>query len=484
MASSRAGRLRLVVACVATAVILGPLLWFWRASLLPDTYDATRMGYPDTGGGAVHGGHGRGKDVSTFLADPSRPADVSITLTARRGSVRLASGRLLDGYTLNGTSPGPTIRAVVGQLVEVTLVNESVPDGVTLHWHGVDVPNAQDGVAGVTQDAVRVGRSHVYRFVAEDAGTYWYHSHQVSHDQVAGGLLGALVITPASTVDGLVALAHTYGGFRTVNGTEGDFAVPAAPGDVVRVRIVNTDNGPVPVWVAGAQYRLVAIDGTDVRGPTDVSNRYVLVTAGGRADLSVTMPAGGSAARVHIGGPTGVLLGSGPIDPIARPSSALDPLAYGTPAALPFDPAAADRVFRYDIGRRPGFLDGRPGMWWTVNGHTYPDLPMFMVAAGDVVRMRISNHSGQVHPMHLHGHHMVVLSRDGVPASGSPWWTDSLNVADGDAYDVAFVADNPGVWMDHCHNLKHAAEGLVVHLMYEGVSTSYTIGGAAGNEPE
>jgi FtsP/CotA-like multicopper oxidase with cupredoxin domain len=86
--------------------------------------------------------------------------------------------------------------------------------------------------------------------------------------------------------------------------------------------------------------------------------------------------------------------------------------------------------------------------------------------------------------MHLHGHHMVVLSRDGVPASGSPWWTDSLNVADGDAYDVAFVADNPGVWMDHCHNLKHAAEGLVVHLMYEGVSTSYTIGGAAGNEPE
>jgi FtsP/CotA-like multicopper oxidase with cupredoxin domain len=196
------------------------------------------------------------------------------------------------------------------------------------------------------------------------------------------------------------------------------------------------------------------------------------------------MPASGSAVRVHIGGATGVLLGSGSIDPIPRPASALDPLAYGTSAALPFDPAAADRVFRYDIGRRAGFVDGRPGMWWTVNGHTYPDLPMFMVAAGDLVRMRISNHSGQVHPMHLHGHHVVVLSRDGVAASGSPWWTDSLNVADGEVYDVAFVADNPGVWMDHCHNLKHAAEGLVVHLMYEGVSTSYTIGGAARNEPE
>ena len=68
---------------------------------------------------------------------------------------------------------------------------------MTLHWHGVDVPNAEDGVAGVTQDAVPVGGAHVYRFVAEDAGTYWYHSHQVSHEQVRGGLFGTLVVDPA-----------------------------------------------------------------------------------------------------------------------------------------------------------------------------------------------------------------------------------------------------------------------------------------------
>ena len=100
----------------------------------------------------------------------------------------------MEGYTLNGTSPGPTIRARQGDLVEVTLVNESVADGTTLHWHGIDVPNAADGVAGVTQDAVPVGGRLVYRFVAEDAGTYWYHSHQMSHEQVERGLLGAVVI--------------------------------------------------------------------------------------------------------------------------------------------------------------------------------------------------------------------------------------------------------------------------------------------------
>jgi FtsP/CotA-like multicopper oxidase with cupredoxin domain len=85
--------------------------------------------------------------------------------------------------------------------------------------------------------------------------------------------------------------------------------------------------------------------------------------------------------------------------------------------------------------------------------------------------VHIENRSGEVHPMHLHGHHVVVLARNGVTATGSPWWVDSLNVLANESYDVAFVADNPGIWMDHCHNLKHAAQGMVAHLMYEGFDT-------------
>ena len=109
---------------------------------------------------------------------------------------------------------------------------------------------------------------------------------------------------------------------------------------------------------------------------------------------------------------------------------------------------------------------------------------MFMVRKGDVVVFRIENHSGDVHPMHLHGHHAVVLSRDGEKSTGSPWWVDSLNVRNGERYDIAFVADNPGVWMDHCHNLKHAREGLVTHLMYQGVTTPFRVGKDSGNTPE
>jgi FtsP/CotA-like multicopper oxidase with cupredoxin domain len=107
-----------------------------------------------------------------------------------------------------------------------------------------------------------------------------------------------------------------------------------------------------------------------------------------------------------------------------------------------------------------------------------------MVTEGDTVQMTISNHSGDVHPMHLHGHHAVVLSRNGVRSDGSPWWVDSLDVRPGQSFVIAFKADNPGIWMDHCHNLQHAAQGMVAHLMYEGVGTPFEIGGHSDNRPE
>src|SRR5262245_55944726 len=126
----RQGRLRLAVACAATLVITVPLAWLWQRSLLPTVYSIVDMGYVDDGG-VGEGGHGphagAPPSVTTLVADPNRPADVSVTLTARRERFRLASGREIDGYTLNGQSPGPLIEASVGQLVQVRLVNYSVP---------------------------------------------------------------------------------------------------------------------------------------------------------------------------------------------------------------------------------------------------------------------------------------------------------------------------------------------------------------------
>jgi len=329
----------------------------------------------------------------------------------------------------------------------------------------------------------------VYRFVADQVGTYWYHSHQVSHEQVQGGLLGALVVHPKEAgpagvpdIDE-VAVVHRYDSGSTINGSPGTSTLPAEPGDEVRVRIVNTDNGLTSAWVTGAEFRVVAVDGTDVVGPTPVSGSSVQVPAGGRVDLGFVVPDQG--ARVDFSAGTTLIVGTDPSGSRPeRPRAVLVLLAYGEPAEIGFDTSSPDRTFDYRIGKRPGFLDGRPGMWWTVNGELFPDTPMYMVEEGDVVVFRIENGSDDTHPMHLHGHHAVVLSKDGEPATGSPWWVDSLEVGVGETYEIALLADNPGIWMDHCHNLPHAAEGLVAHLMYAGVTSSYRVGGGPGNQPE
>ena len=483
-------RRRLLVGLVATAAVLLPLGWFWQHSLLPSTYSVMDMGYVDYGGGDHMSGRmsHRGISVEDQVETASGSADVSVDLVARKQEVDLASGRKVDGYTLNGQTPGPPIRATVGQLVEVRLRNESVSSGVSLHWHGIDVPNAEDGVAGVTQDAVQVGGSHTYRFVVDTAGTYWYHSHQLSHAQVIGGLFGSLVVEPRGGVredQDLLAVSHTYDGTRTLNGAEGMTRVAADPGERVRVRVINTDNGTMQVWAAGRS-RVVAIDGNALNSPTTVAGRHLSLPAGGRADLEVTVPRSG-AARVQVAAATAFVIGPETAATPARPpqpTKPLDLLTYGKRAPLPFDVRKPDRVFDYSIGRRLGFLDGRPGLWWSVNGHVYPDVPMFTVREGDVVKFHIENHSGQTHPMHLHGHHAVVISENSHMSIGSPLWVDSIDVRDGESVDLVFLADNPGIWMDHCHNLPHAADGLVAHLMYEGVSTPFTIGGDADNSPE
>ena len=487
---------KIAVTCVVV-VLLGGLALIgkgWYDSRLPGTYSVMDYGTHDYGSGAEpvdHEGHGAvaGISVADLHGPNTGKPDARFELTARAADVRLASGHRVHALTFNGRSPGPELRVRRGDLVEVTLRNADVTQGVTIHWHGVDVPNAEDGVAGVTQNAVLPGERYTYRFLADQVGTFWYHTHQVSSEDVQRGLFGALVIEPRETPENTfdrVLVAHTFDGIVTLNASDVTMPATVSPGTPVRLRLVNTDSAVRRFTVSGTPFRVLAIDGKELNRPGPLRGARLSVAAGGRMDVGIPMPPSG----VRVGleqtdAALGLSTTGDAAPPESPPTTDFDPLSYGQPAPVPFSPASRfDRDFTLTITKKLGFFDGRPGRHWALNGGIYPDVPMFVVERGDLVRMTIANHTSVVHPMHLHGHHALVLSRNGEAASGSPWWVDTLNVDAGDVYVIAFRADNPGIWMDHCHNLGHAAAGLTMHVAYAGVTTPFVVGGKNGNAPE
>ena len=477
---------------LAAVLAVGWIGVLWWESRLPGTYNAMDYGEADFGGGAEHTHHSapdQGTSVESLHGPRKGTPDARFTLTAKRATIELASGRTVDALTFDGRSPGPELRVRHGDLVEVTLLNDDVANGVTIHWHGVDVPNAEDGVAGVTQDAVLPGERHVYRFRAEQVGTFWYHTHQISSREVRRGLLGPLVIEPAEgtafELDRTV-MAHTYDGIPTLAGNDGVERVSARPGTEVRLRVVNSDNSPHRFALGGAPFRVLALDGVDLNAPGELRDVALELGGGGRADVGFTMPP--TAVWLYLLGSDAALAFNadpGSVTAVLDSFQDFDPLSYGRPAKTPFAATSGfDRRFELTITQMPGFLDGRPGMQWALNGHIFPNVPVFHVERDDLVEVTVSNETDADHPMHLHGHHVLVLGRDGELASGSPWWPDTLNIRPGEEYRVAFRADNPGIWMDHCHNLRHAADGLTMHVAYAGVFTPFDIGGDHGNAPE
>jgi FtsP/CotA-like multicopper oxidase with cupredoxin domain len=410
-------------------------------------------------------------------------------LTARTATVRLPSGREIDAWTYDGRLPGPAITATEGDLIEVTLRNVDIADGVTLHWHGYDVACGEDGAPGVTQHVVAPGEEFVYHFRADQVGTYWYHTHQASHLGVRRGLYGTLVVIPrdleameqndaAGRLD-LTLPVHTFDGTTVIGDRDGRAEHTAAAGTAVRLRLINTDSDPHWFALAGTQFRVAAVDGRDLNNPGEVRDVGLRLPAGGRYDVVFDMPDTPVALVLDNDRDGGLHLrpdDDTADEPAVEDTSnwpGLDLLHYGEPAPVPFDSNNAGRHFTIVLDRGVAMVDGRPAYAHTVNGRGHPSIPDQLVAEGDLVRFTVVNRSLETHPWHLHGHPVLILSRDGVASSGSPLWVDTFDVRPGQVWEVAFEATNPGIWMNHCHNLPHADQGMMLRLRYHGVSTPF-----------
>ncbi len=503
-------RIITITAGAAVAVLLAGC-----SSRRPDSVNMSSVityGLQCAGGGAgVAAGSVTAESVENLRLQSSTASVKEFSLVAE---VEKRPG-LPDAWTFNGIVPGPEIRVQQGDHVHVTLINH-LPAATTIHWHGIDVPNAADGVAGVTQDAVKPGHSYTYDFLVPEPGTYWYHSHQDTSNQIPRGLFGPLVVEPKNapyydrdyTLVYHDAVPPARGFFPTiarilgavdrrsvaVNGTPGDLRLSANAGELVRLRLINAtagetraDAAPLHIVALGAPYRVVALDGHDLNGPQLIGPEVLPLGAGQRYDIELRMPAAGVVRLVDVGLEETVTLGSGIVRiPDLSKLSVFDLTRYGVPRAQAPAPAGFDADYTVDLGSRPGFHFGKFGLVHTIDGKDFPGTPMILVRPGQLVKLHFTNRgrTEEFHTMHLHGHVFTVLARNGVPLSGSPVRLDTLLVAPKETWDVAFRADNPGLWMLHCHVLLHAATGMDMMVSYPGIVTPYSVGRVSGNVPE
>lgn len=429
------------------------------------------------------------------------------TLTARKASVQLAPAGYpaTEVWSYDGTLPGPVIRVPQGGRVTRRLVNElDVP--TSIHWHGIRIDNAMDGVSGLTQDPVPPGDFYDYDFEVPDAGTYWYHAHKNSMEQVARGLSGVLIVdetTPPDVdrdeilmIDDWLLDSETgsfvepfghpmvmsHGG-RTGNliGVNGryDYALSAKQGERLRLRLINAANARIFVLrLQGLQGWTVALDGMPLDAVEPITGDIVMAPAQ-RVDLivDVTASAGEPAALLAYMDDDSLqalaeVTVTGSSDAPARPEPAPFPPnphsdlpdvsdAVSLEMAMEGGAMAGMDSALYE-GERLGFRELiDKGQFWALAGQAgMSDTPFADLKLGQTVRVRLDNRTAFAHGMHLHGMHFREIRADG---SFGPLRDTILSFPD-EPLEIVFVAHNPGKWLFHCHMLAHAASGMTTWI--------------------
>ncbi|KAL1902233.1 hypothetical protein Sste5346_001209 [Sporothrix stenoceras] len=474
---------------------------------------------------------------------------------------------------VNGIFPGPTITANWGDRINVTIINNLVTNGTSIHWHGVRQLNSNqnDGTSGITECPVKPGGSKTYSFLATQYGTSWYHSHFSA--QYGNGVLGPIVINgPASAnydidlgpllisdwyyapVDTTLARVNNPNnpfipGFpgstppsdnilfngKNINpkGSGGSYqTIALTPGKAHLLRIVNPSvENTYTVSLVGHSFTIVATDFVPVQ-PKTVTSLYVAVgqrydviinatAASGLYWLNVTMPTGPcglsnnprpAAIVSYVGAaparPTPTVAGTAPPDPSCAdpPASFFTPIVSRTaPGASTFSPNAADtlntniilsqngvaRVF-WPVNNSPMNVSwNKPTLQYVLNGTTAsmpaPENVISVPTAGVTTYWLIQNNSPIPHPVHLHGHDILILGAS--PALAQPLAPGNTLRAYNPATDavtlrgnnptrrdttmlpawgwlvVAFQTNNPGAWLFHCHVAWHVSQGLSVQFL-------------------
>ncbi|MBL4826727.1 MAG: multicopper oxidase domain-containing protein [Spongiibacteraceae bacterium] len=246
------------------------------------------------------------------LQDSSQEA-FDYILVAKEAPISLLPDTQTPALTFNGSFPAPVLRATQGKTIRIKFINQ-LSEPTTIHWHGIRIDIAMDGVPFLTQAPIMPGETFIYQFICPDAGTFWYHPHMNSVEQLGRGLVGALIVDEAEKVafdaevilglkdwrlndDGSfmplsiprqAARMGTMGNVKRVNGLmKPIYDIPA--GGSVRVRLLNLDNSRVfTISTKSFSANIIAIDGNAVKHSFALESHAM--GAGMRLDLGLIAP--------------------------------------------------------------------------------------------------------------------------------------------------------------------------------------------------
>lgn len=417
-------------------------------------------------------------------------------LTASDSMHRIdANAPLLRMWTYNGEFPGPLIRARRGELLNLRLRN-ALPQPTSLHWTGVRIANAMDGVAGLTQASLPPGASGDITFAAPDAGTFIYRPMVPEYvaEQSERGLAGILVIDEevppyaddfalilddiALGEDGQVradfdsaadiGLVGRLGNRLLINGATTPAALKRSPGSRLRVRIANIANArSFTLGFEDLAVHIIAADSQPVDDPFPPSRNQLSLAPGSRVDVVLIAPETGNVGTItaQLGTGLPLLTLSGDGAPVVGTSSEVTPLAPNSALPSAVDLAAARR---FDVRIQGGLDPSKPdnpvvdaARVWSLGGTSWADAaerPLFRVKRGTPVVLSLDNPTSLLQVLHLHGHHARQLHR--LDDGWEPYWLDTIAIPAAQTVRIAFVADNPGRWMIGSAILDRLGAGL------------------------
>jgi len=382
-------------------------------------------------------------------------------------------------------------------------VTNKLDEASVVHWHGLRIANAMDGVPYLTQHPIEAGQSFRYEFTPPDAGTFWYHPHCNTLEQMARGMTGVMIVEDAEDPgfdrdlplnirdfrlggDGQfinlfkarnAARGGTLGTVSTVN-WQVDPVFELDAGSLVRLRLVVTDVTRVGAYeIEGAEAHVIAIDSNPLPAPLPAKD--IVLSPGQRADIAMRVPdSEGDDVSLILKKKFDqrVLATFSPRGASARRDlRELKPL---TPNPVPEPDLGNAEVLEFVFGWSPEGDAPQPSIcgslgytFWSINRKAWPgDLPgpfdpLATMKLGKTYVLRLRNETPNAHPIHLHGVSFQLLRSN--KRELPPLVTDTALLLSEETMDVALVADNPGDWAFHCHVIEHQKTGLTGFLRIE-----------------